>query len=141
MLRRKQSSEMDPADWFFAAADRLRVADGTWERDGLTLTGIELLQEAAERYLKGYLIARGWSLDRTHDLRKLLSVAMGYDSGFGTFKSFVDELTDDFFAQHYPGGDWTNVGQNYETLRKQTGDLVALIAQSLPQYFPKPPTK
>lgn len=59
MLRRKQSSETDPADWFFAAADPLRVADGTWERDGLTLTGIELLQEAVERYLKGYLIVRG----------------------------------------------------------------------------------
>src|ERR1019366_4440434 len=76
MLRRKQSSETDPADWFFSAADRLRVADWAWERDGLTLTGVELLQEAVERYLKGWLIARGWSLDRTHDLRKLISVAM-----------------------------------------------------------------
>ena len=25
MLHRKQSSETDPADWFFAAADRLRA--------------------------------------------------------------------------------------------------------------------
>ena len=139
MLRRKQTSETDPADWFFAAADRLRVADGTWERDGLTLTGIELLQEAVERYLKGYLIAKGWSLDRTHDLRKLLSVGMTYDPAFNRFKALVDELTDDFFAQHYPGGDWTNVGQNYETLRQQAGEIVSLIEQSLPQYFPKPP--
>lgn len=135
MLRRKQSSETDPGDWFFAAADRLRVADGTWERDGLTLTGIELLQEAVERYLKG------WSLDRTHDLRRLLSVAMTYDPAFNRFKPLADELTDDFFAQHYPGGDWTNVGQNYETLRKQTGEIISLIERSLPQYFPKPPTK
>jgi HEPN domain-containing protein len=141
MLRRKQSSETDPADWFFSAADRLRVADWAWERDGLTLTGVELLQEAVERYLKGWLIARGWSLDRTHDLRKLISVAMTIDPAFNRFKSFADELTDDFFAQHYPGGDWTNVGQNYETLRKQAGEIVSLIEQSLPQYFPKSPAK
>ncbi|HAO79710.1 MAG TPA: hypothetical protein DCQ92_12190 [Verrucomicrobia subdivision 3 bacterium] len=96
MLRRKQSSETDPADWFFSAADRLRVADWAWERDGLTLTGVELLQEAVERYLKGWLIARGWSLDRTHDLRKLISVAMTIDPAFNRFKSFADELTDDF---------------------------------------------
>lgn len=136
MLRRKQSSEIDPADWFYAAADRIRVADATWERDGLTLTGIELLQEAVERYLKGYLIAKGWSLDRTHDLRKLLNVAMGYDPAFAAFKTFADELTEDFFSQHYPGGDWSNVGLNYETLRRQTGEMIELIRLSLPQFFP-----
>ena len=141
MLQRKQSSELDPADWFFAAADRLRIADATWERDGLTLTGIELLQEAMERYLKGYLIAKGWHLDRTHDLRKLLSVAMTHDPALSAFQSFADELTDDFYSQHYPGGDWTNVGQNYETLRTQAGEIISLIEQSLPQFFPKPPTK
>lgn len=141
MLQRKQSSESDPADWFFAAADRLRVADGTWERDGLTFSGIELLQEAMERYLKGYLIAKGWKLDRTHDLRKLLSVAMTHAPTLSAFQSFADELTDDFFAQHYPGGDWTHVGQNYETLRAEAGKIIALIEQSLPQFFPKPPTK
>lgn len=141
MLPRKQSSETDPADWFFAAADRLHVADGAWERDGLTLTGVELLQEAIERYIKGYLLANGWPLDRTHDLRKLLSEAMTFEPAFGGYTSFADELTDDFFAQHYPGGDWTNVGQNYEALRKQAGEIISLIKQSLPQYFPQPPTK
>ena len=140
-MLRKQTSETDPADWFFAARDRLRGADTTWERNGLTLSGIELLQEAVERYLKSYLIAKGWSLDRTHDLRKLLSEAMTYDPAWTGFQALADELTDDFFAQHYPGGDWTNVGQNYETLRKQAGEIVSLIEQSLPQYFPKPPTK
>lgn len=140
MLRRKQSSETDPSDWFYAAADRLRAADGTWERDGLTLTGIALLQSAIERYLKGYLIAKGWVLERTHDLRKLVSVAMTYDPTFSKFTRFADELTEDYFAQHYPGGDWSNVGLNYESLRSQAGQLINLIQQSLPQFFPLPPT-
>ena len=138
MLQRKQSSETNPADWFYVATDRLRAADGTWERDGLTMSGIELLQEAVERFLKGYLIAKGWSLDRTHDLRKLVSDATDYNSAFAKFASFADELTEDFFAQHYPGGDWNHVGVNYETLRRQAGEMIQLVQCSLPQYFPKP---
>ena len=140
-MLRKQSSETDPADWFFAGHDRLRGADAAWDHDGLTLTSIELLQEATERYLKGYLIAKGWPLERTHDLRLLVSVAVTYDSTFTRFQTFADELTEDFFAQHYPGGDWTHVGQNYETLRRQTGEIVSLIQQSLPLFFPNPPAK
>lgn len=140
MLHRKQSSETDPADWFYAANERLRGADLFWESDGLTLVGIELLQEAAERYLKGYLIAKGWPLARTHDLRTLVSEAVGIDPAFARFKGLAADLTADFFAQHYPGGDWTNVGLNYETMRKEAAEMIDLIHQSLPQFFPPPPT-
>lgn len=139
MLHRKQSSETDPADWFYVANERLRGADLFWANDGLTLVGIELLQEATERYLKGYLIAKGWSLARTHDLRTLVSEAAGMNPAFAQFKGLAADLTADFFAQHYPGGDWTNVGLNYETMRKQTAGMIELIQQSLPQYFSKPP--
>jgi|APGre2960657505_1045072.scaffolds.fasta_scaffold100812_2 HEPN domain-containing protein len=139
MLRRKQSSEADPADWFYVADERLRGADLFWEKDGLTLVGIELLQESTERYLKGYLIAKGWPLARTHDLRTLVSEAAGIDPAFARFKGLAADLTVDFFAQHYPGGDWTNVGVNYETMRKEAGAMIDLIHQSLPQFFPPPP--
>jgi len=135
-MLRKQSSETDPADWFHVAAERLRGADVLWAADGLTFCGIELLQEAMERYLKGYLIAKGWSLAKTHDLGKLLKEACQYDPTFAQFKNLSAELTRDIFAQHYPGGDWTDIGENYEALRQQAGELVALIKQSLPEYWP-----
>jgi HEPN domain-containing protein len=134
-MLRKQSDETDPADWFYLAADRLRAADLLWETDGLTASGIELLQEAAERYIKGYLVAKGWRLIRTHDLEKLVGEALLFDASFGQFVDFAQELTEDFFAQHYPGQDWSDVGQNYAELRRQAGELVGLIQRSLPQYF------
>lgn len=102
------------------------------------MTGIELLQEAVERYLKGYLIAKGWRLERTHDLSRLTDEAAHYEPQFRRFNKFAVELGADFFAQHYPGGDLTDVGRNYESLRQEAGELVALIRQGLPQYFPKP---
>jgi len=135
-MLRKQSSETDPADWFHTAADRLRSADCLWDADGLTLSGLELLQQAIERYLKGYLIAKGWSLAKTHDLGKLLKEACQHDPTFGQFKKLSVELTRDYFAQHYPGGDWTDIGENYESLRQQAGELVEPIKQSVPWHFP-----
>ena len=104
-MRGKQSDETDPADWFYLAEDRLRAADVLWKAEGLTASGIELLQEAAERYLKGYLVARGWRLVKTHDLEALLDAASSFDPAFGRFAAFAEELTEDFFAQHYPGQD------------------------------------
>ena len=47
-MLRKHSDENDPSDWFYLAADRLKIADLAWKQEGLTPSGIELLQEAAE---------------------------------------------------------------------------------------------
>jgi hypothetical protein len=74
-------------------------------------------------------------LRKTHDLDVLLIDAIGIDSRFNQFQGLADELTRDFFAQHYPGGDWTDLGRNYESLRQQTGELIGLIKQNLPQFF------
>jgi HEPN domain-containing protein len=136
-MLRKHSNGNDPADWFFLGADRLEAADVLWNAEGLTAAGIELLQESVERYRKGYLIAKGWALVKTHDLVPLIGEAAQFDNRFSAFHAFAPELTEDFFAQHYPGEDWQTVGQNHPVLRKQAGELVELIKQSLTAYFPQ----
>ena len=124
------TSEDNPLDWFYLAAERLRAADSVYQHEGITFSGIELLHEAVERYLKGYLIAKGWKLDRTHDLRQLVSEAFNYDQTFSRFNDWATCLTEQFWAQHYPGDDLTDVGSDYETLRQQAGELIALIRTS-----------
>jgi hypothetical protein len=136
-MLRKQTSEKDPADWFAFAEERIRVTDLIWKHEGLTLSGIECLQEGMERYLKGYLIAKGWALVKTHDLERLLKDAVQIDSNFNRFKNFAFELTEDFFAQHYPGEDMTSVGTNYEAMRKDADELIAEIKKQLPNFFAK----
>jgi len=138
MLRRC-TSETNPADWFALAAERLRGADVLWQEEGLTGLGIEGLHESVERYLKGYLIAKGWVLVKTHDLERLVREAAILDPAFARFLPLAIELTEDFFAQHYPGEDLTHAGQNYEGLRRQADDLVSVIRLGLPQCFPSPP--
>ena len=140
MLHR-QTNDRDPADWFAFAEERLRGADVLRKSEGVTALGIEALQEATERYLKGFLIARGWVLIKTHDLERLIDEASKFDQRFAGFLAFAIELTEDFFGQHYPGGDMTAVGQNYDPLRQQAAEMITLVEQSLPQYFSKPSTK
>ena len=48
-------------------------------------------------------------------------------------------LTEGFFAMHYPDQDWSLVGQHYADLRRQLYEILELIRQSLPQYFPNHP--
>ena len=140
MLRRKTSTQ-NPADWFAFAEERLRGADVLWRSEGITALGLEALQESVERYLKGYLIAKRWRLIKTHDLEKLIDDARGFDSEFSKFINLAAQLTEEFFLQHYPGHDTTDLGRDYERLRQESGELISMIYKSLPQYFPKPPTK
>jgi len=125
-----RTSETNPADWYRLARDRLKAADAVHAHEGATYAGVELLHEAVERYLKGYLISRGWALRRTHDLSDLLSAAASYDPAFADYGPLADNLTDQFWAQHYPGGDLSEVGADYGDLREDVARLVALIAAS-----------
>lgn len=134
-MLRKKTNELDPADWFAFAEDRMRCADVLWEHEGLTAGGIELLQEGVERYLKGFLIANSWDLVKTHDLERLLAEACKFNVDFSRFAPLALQLTEEFFAQHYPGHDTQHVGENYEMLRCQTGGLIELIKSALPTFF------
>ena len=48
------------------------------------------LQQAIEKYLKGFLLARGWRLRRIHDLGVLLSEAVRHDPGLERYPSLEE---------------------------------------------------
>ena len=112
------------------AGERLRAADALRRSEGITYSCIELLQESVERYLKGYLISRGWKLERIHDLNRLVDAAALYDRQFRAFAPLAQSLTEQFQAQHYPGDELDDVGSDYDELRQQAGELVSLILSS-----------
>jgi HEPN domain-containing protein len=131
-----KTDEANPQDWFLLAAERLSAADVLYAQSGSTYSGIEILQEAVERYLKGFLIAKGWHLRKVHDLTFLNDEAKNFDAQFDKFDDLCESLTEQYWAQHYPGGDLSTVGSDYDELREQTGDLVALILASVPPTKP-----
>ncbi len=127
-----KTEEDNPQHWFFLAEERLRSADVLYAGAGMTYAVTELLQEALERYLKGFLISKGWVLQRVHDLAFLNDEAKKFDRRFEKFNDFCERLTEQFWAQHYPGGDLSTVGSDYEALRRQAGELVAFIQSFFP---------
>ena len=73
-----------PREWLRYAEQDLGVA----EREMLSAepafhTVCFLCQSTAEKFLKGFLIAQGWSLEKTHDAVALLGLCAEYDAGFG----------------------------------------------------------
>jgi len=127
-----KTDETNPQDWLVAAKTRLQSADRLHAVEGSSPSVIELLQEAVERYLKAYLISKNWRLVRTHDLNRLMAEAVKFNPRFATFSDFAQSLTEQFWEQHYPGGDLSEVGADYPELRQQAGELVAFIYASIP---------
>ncbi|MFN0076448.1 MAG: HEPN domain-containing protein [Prosthecobacter sp.] len=81
-----KTDETNPQDWFDSGRERLHVSDLAFAADGHAgMTTKELLQDAAERYLKGWLISQGWSLVRTHDLSRLIHEAELFDARFASY--------------------------------------------------------
>jgi HEPN domain-containing protein len=126
-----KTDENNPLDWIRSARTRLHSADLLHPLEGVTESVIELLQEATERFLKAYLLSRGWKLRKIHDLGALVAEAVDMDPRFAAFEDFADSLTDQFWAQHYPGGDLDEVGHDYPALRQSLGEMVHLIESDL----------
>lgn len=79
----------NPEHWLLLAHDRLEKADALFDRFGTSWSGIELLHEAAERFLKAYLIHHKWKLIKTHDLSRLLAEVCNYDLQFECFSDMA----------------------------------------------------
>lgn len=121
----------NPEHWLLLARDRLEKADALFVQFGPSWSGVELLHEAAERFLKAYLIHHGWELVKTHDLSRLLAQACSFDPQLAQFSETTQSLTEQFWEQHYPGGDLDEVGQDYSLLRESLGEMIALIEAAI----------
>jgi HEPN domain-containing protein len=90
-----------PRDWFAKAAQdmkRVEVLLATNDDEG---AGFHL-QQAAEKYLKGYLLGRGWQLKRTHDLDDLIDDALPFDSHFESFRDACRFSGEFYVSERYP---------------------------------------
>jgi len=96
--RRKVASEwMDRASHDWETAVQL-IKSGRYHPDVVST----LIQQAMEKYLKGYLISEGWELERTHNLERLCKLASGYDKGFRKYIDLCIVVGDYYMSERYP---------------------------------------
>ncbi|MBI4328164.1 MAG: HEPN domain-containing protein [Chloroflexi bacterium] len=92
----------DPQAWLnFARRDLARARAGISDQD--PAYGLFFLQQAAEKCLKGKLVALGWELVKTHDLTALLEAGRLYGLDLDWFAESAERLTYEYFAERYPG--------------------------------------
>lgn len=60
-------------------------------------------QQAAEKYLKAYLVARNVDFPKTHDLKKLVLVCLEFNSNFIDILKVASRLSDFGVSPSYPG--------------------------------------
>ncbi len=90
-----------PKDWFHKGDLDIRRADILLDNDDPHGAAFHL-QQGLEKYLKGYLIGRGWRLERTHDLEDLLDYAVDHNKEFGEFRGLCQVVTEYYIEERYP---------------------------------------
>ncbi len=87
------------------------------------------LQQATEKFLKGWLLDRGWSLHKVHALQRLLDDAAGFDPGLAPFRPLCERVSAYYLLERYPhddAGDQLDVAQ-VETDRTEARDLIVAL--------------
>lgn len=115
-------------EWLARGENDLETARLAFRAGAPTGTIAVLLQQAAEKYLKGYLIFKGWRLKKTHDLVELMDRAREYDAAFSDYLDMARRLTAHYKEDRYPPGPPADYPrEEIAEVLEQTEKLVATI--------------
>jgi len=86
------------------------------------------IQQAIEKYLKGYLLSKGWKLRRIHELDELLDEAGAHHAGFEEYRSLCELATEFYVEERYPLLIASELNtEELERALKQTKGLIELV--------------
>jgi HEPN domain-containing protein len=91
-----------PEDWFNKGDDDKQAVGILLEHGGKSSVAAFLIQQMLEKYMKGFLLSKGWKLKRTHDLEELLDEMVGFDPTFEEFREISQKATAFYFLERYP---------------------------------------
>ena len=90
-----------PQDWFRIGEKDLKRAEHLLNINDPEGAGYHL-QQAVEKYLKGFLLSKGWKLKRIHDLEVLLNDALKYEKTFDAYRTLCQKITGYYVIDRYP---------------------------------------
>ncbi len=121
-----------PLDWLHIAERDFTRVERLLAIDDAQAAGF-FLQQAIEKFLKAYLLSRGWRLRHIHDLEVLLNEAIRYDESFDAFRELCQTITNFYIIERYPVLTNVNLSNDdiYE-LMDQVSGLVVQIREAIP---------
>jgi len=90
-----------PQNWFLLGDKDFRRTEHLLSIDDPEGAGYHL-QQAVEKYLKGFLLSRGWKLKRIHDLEVLLNDALKYEQKLEQYRSLCQKISGYYVIDRYP---------------------------------------
>ena len=91
-------------DWLEKGRHDFEMAQLLYKEQGYTDIIAFLIQQAVEKYLKGFLIYHGWKLRKIHDLETLLNEAINVEHSFEDFSITCRKITEYYIESRYPLG-------------------------------------
>lgn len=114
-------------DWFKKGKKDLERAKLRAQENDLEDAAFHL-QQAIEKYRKGYLLSKGWALQKIHDLEFLLDEALKYNPGLERFRLLCQGATGYYLAERYP---FPIAEPKPEAIMENLADAEALIEMLL----------
>lgn len=112
-------------EWFLRGEHDFQSANLLIQQNGYADTIAVLIQQAVEKYTKGFLLGRGWKLRKIHDLELLVEEAAKYDKSFVPFLDLARRLSAFYIEDRYPPGpphDYSR--EEISTIFAQASDLI-----------------
>jgi len=121
-----------PDDWRAVGRQdwhRIHVMLADGDADGAGL----FLQQALEKYLKAYLLTKGWKLKRVHTLQSLLDEAAAHDSALMPFRGLCERVSAFYIAERYPslGGSGLETEEVKPLIPEARALIVALFSAEI----------
>jgi HEPN domain-containing protein len=113
-----------PADWIRIAEKDLKRVKRLLDEHDAELAGF-CLQQGVEKFLKAFLLSRGWRLRKIHDLGALLDDAVAYDGSLEESRSACQKISAFYFVERYPFV--VNTGITEEDVRSSLKQVEELI--------------
>ncbi len=91
-------------EWFERGLHDLETAQLLFDEQGYTDSIAYHIQQAIEKYLKGYLVFNGKKPPRIHELDTLLNHIGRFDDSFNGFLELCEKASRYYIEERYPPG-------------------------------------
>lgn len=97
----KHKNSVYPKDWLQIAEKDFSRVESLLKIDDYVAAGF-YLQQSIEKFLKAFLLDKGWKLKRFNDLEVLINEAIQYDPEFEQYRAVCQLITTFYFTERYP---------------------------------------
>lgn len=121
-----------PQEWFRKANADINTVEILLAHGGDMEMAAMHIQQAVEKYLKGYLLSIGWRLERIHDLVALLDEAASRDKAIEQFRELCETVNAFYFEARYAFMMPPPTEEEVRIFLEQAKQLVGFILSQFP---------